>query len=258
MKRHRLLPLLLVLIPLASSCAVEPLEGDVLLYAGPGADEDCTANLAALLGNLGYSVELAGPDYFNAHGCAGFRVAAFPGGDMFQYARDLEADAKEDIRRFLAEGGAYLGVCGGSYFAAARVHWQGAELPLEPLALFSGGAVGPIDEIAPFPECTITGIHADEEHPISADLEDELRYTYCYGPYFVLDEGAEENPAVLHRYDTGDGAASLAFAYDAGRVFIIGLHPELTIVEVEDGGTDYHPDSYALFEAALDWLLADR
>lgn len=256
MNRLRILPLI-ILLSIAAGCqSLVRLSGDVLLYNGPGAEESCIDNTEELLENLGWEVRRAGPDYFAEYGCAGFSLVVFPGGDMYQYAADLGGDAKDAIRGFLADGGGYLGICGGSYFAASRVFWQGNQLPMEPLALFSGDAVGPIDEIAPYPECEITGLHVVEtEHPITAGLEPNPRFNYCYGPYFVPDDDA---PDVLHRYDTGEGAASLAFDYGAGRVFIIGLHPELTIVDDGDGGIDYHPDSYALIDAAVDWILEER
>lgn len=144
MNRLRILPLF-ILLTLAAGCqSLVRLSGDALLYDGPGAEESCIDNTEELLENLGWEVRRAGPDDFAEYGCAGFSLVVFPGGDMYQYA---------------------------------------------------------------------------------ADLEPNPRFNYCYGPYFIPDD---DTPVVLHRYDVGDGCI------------------------------DYHPDSYALMDAAVDWILEER
>ncbi|MCK4594380.1 hypothetical protein KAU45_07745, partial [bacterium] len=140
MSRRILLPLSCLALVLSGCHTVGPLSGDALLYDGPGADPSCLAATTELLEGLGYGVYRGGPDYFNEYGCEGFRLVVFPGGDMYRYSLDLRAYTKGAIREFLREGGGYLGICGGSYFAASEVYWQDAEIPMTPLNLFEGAA----------------------------------------------------------------------------------------------------------------------
>ncbi len=48
---------------------------------------------------------------------AGIDVVVFPGGSASQESKYLEAKGREEIRKFIAKGGGYLGVCAGAYLA---------------------------------------------------------------------------------------------------------------------------------------------
>jgi glutamine amidotransferase-like uncharacterized protein len=79
-----------------------------------------------------------------------FDAVIFPGG--FSYFQKLSAGTSglDAVRKYVANGGRYLGICAGAYLAAKEVHWEGGEFPY-PLQLFDGTAQGSIPEIAPWP-----------------------------------------------------------------------------------------------------------
>jgi glutamine amidotransferase-like uncharacterized protein len=104
---------------------------------------------------------------------------------MYDYAQDISPRGKENIRAFVHNGGGYVGICGGAYFAAERVRWLGQQLPMTPLGLFAGAATGPLDEIAPYPNYTMcTANIADRAHSVMQSAEDSYTMLYYWGACF--------------------------------------------------------------------------
>jgi biotin--protein ligase len=129
----------------------------IALYSGRGADEECVRATKNMFGWMGHTVSLLDADYINEKRLDGFELLCVPGGNMYQYSQDISSEGKRKIRDFISSGKAYVGICGGAYFAAEKVFWQGDRLPMEPLGLFAGTAKGPYDEIAPFPDYGMPG-----------------------------------------------------------------------------------------------------
>jgi glutamine amidotransferase-like uncharacterized protein len=208
---------------------------------------------------MGLEVEVIDAQYINGHSLEGFRIICFPGGDMYQYAQDITWSGKEKIRKFISNGGGYIGICGGAYFTGERVFWQGAQLSMEPLAIFSGTTQGPIDAIAPYPECIMCRIDiTDADHPITQRESDDPWIMYCYGPQLLPNENADVD--VLGVYDIGGQPAMIAFQYDMGCVFIIGTHPEIEEDGDRDGvsfGDDFDDQGsdWGLMRRAANWCL---
>ena len=180
---------------------------------------------------------------------------------MYQYAQDISSSGKDKIREFIGDGGGYVGICGGAYFTGERVFWQGTQLPMSPLAIFPGATQGPIDAIAPYPDCVMCRINiADGDHPIT-HLETESAWImYCYGPKLLPDDTADVD--VLGTYDIGGQPAMIAFEYGSGRVFIIGTHPEIEEDSERDGITfgdnfDDQGSDWALMRKAAYWCLGE-
>lgn len=178
---------------------------------------------------------------------------------MYQYSQSISSEGKKNIRDFVYSGGSYIGICGGAYFASERVIWQGTELPMTPLRLFAGTAKGPIDAIAPYPNCTMSRvIIVNSFHPITQSCSDSEWILYCYGPMFIPRSFVD----ILGRYETGSQPAILAFNSGLGRVFLIGLHPEIEEDSDRDGVTfgDSFDDSgsdWELMRRAVLWCLRD-
>ncbi len=73
---------------------------------------------------------------------------ALPGGRDVPYDEDLRGAANANLRRFVEEGGGFLGICAGAYYGASRVIFEEG-FPLEvmgsrELAFFPGDAVGTV------------------------------------------------------------------------------------------------------------------
>jgi glutamine amidotransferase-like uncharacterized protein len=99
-------------------------------------------------------------------------VLVMPGGNMGIYAQNLGDQGMQRIKAYVEQGGGYVGICGGAYFAARQWVWQGwageqLNLIQPALGLFAGNAEGPIDDFAPtyVQVCRLDVVQP--EHPIN-------------------------------------------------------------------------------------------
>lgn len=54
----------------------------------------------------------------------GMDVVIFPGGSGSKQSAHLEEAGREEVRRFVREGGGYVGICAGAYLASAEYPWS--------------------------------------------------------------------------------------------------------------------------------------
>ncbi len=231
----------------------------VALYSDRGADEDCIQATTNMFEWMGYAVSLVNADYINSEGLDNFSILCIPGGNMYQYAQDISSGGKENIKDFIRNGGGYIGICGGAYFASEKVMWQGNQLPMTPLGVFPGTAEGPINEIVPYPDYGMCKVNiVDSTHPITRSEPDYAWMLYYWGPVLIPNEDADI--AILGKYESVNQPAMLAFDYGLGRVFLIGTHPEMeedsdrdgvdVFDELDDQGSDWE-----LMRKAVLWCL---
>jgi glutamine amidotransferase-like uncharacterized protein len=188
-----------------------------------------------------------------------YRALVFGGGYAYPgYTLLITESAKARLRRYVEQGGVFMGVCAGAYFACNTIRWEGATYGDESgytLDLFGGTCVGPIDELAAFPEWALSAI-SFPEHPAWQSFEAapfERTLWYGGGPTFVAKVGMGE---VLARYAGDDlsvagEAALLVIEREAGAVILWGPHPE-----VRDSGAS--ADAWQLAGHLLQWTLSTR
>ncbi|MFX0097409.1 MAG: BPL-N domain-containing protein [Candidatus Hodarchaeota archaeon] len=222
----------------------------VALYSDEGTWEESVQAARNMFLWMNYTVVLVDADHINIQGLDNFDVLCIPGGSMYQYAQDISPNGMDNIRYFINNGGSYIGICGGAYYAAEEVIWQGEQLPITPLGIFPGTAEGPNNGIAPFPNYTICKINIlNSSHPITQSLSDSVWMLYYWGPMFTPNIGADIT--VLGNYDIGNRSAMIAFDYGLGRVFLIGTHPEIE----EDSDRDGVAFADELDDQGSDWDL---
>jgi glutamine amidotransferase-like uncharacterized protein len=208
---------------------------------------------------MNYSFVVLSAEDINNGGFENCSALCIPGGDMYAYSQDISSAGKENIMRFIQEGGGYIGICGGAYFAAEKVEWRGSQLEMATLNLFSGTASGPIEEIAPYPEYTMCKVDiVNHVHPITRSENDSMTILYYWGPAFSA--STDSNVTILGCYEKGNRTAILAFPFYQGRVFLIGTHPEIEEGNSRDGvqfGNDLiDPDSeWNLMLQATSWSI---
>lgn len=241
--------------------AATPDTSVVALYSDQGADEDCIQATTNMFEWMGYAVESVKAETINNGGLDNFSILCIPGGDMYQYAQDISSGGKENIRNFIRNGGGYIGICGGAYFASEKVVWQGNQLPMTPLELFPGTAEGPSDEIAPYPAYAMCEVNiVGPTHPITQSEPDSAWMLYYWGPMLIPSENADV--AILGKYESVDQPAMLAFDYGFGRVFLIGTHPEIEEDSKRDGidfadELDDQGSDWELMRKAVLWCLKE-
>jgi glutamine amidotransferase-like uncharacterized protein len=243
---------IVLLVPLLLTCQnkTEHKSAVVALYSDKGCWNESMQAAEKMFQWMGCSVALVDARYINKIGLNDFRILCVPGGNMRQYARSLSSRGEDSIRAFLHSGGAYIGICGGAYFAASKVMWQGNELSMDPLALFDGTAKGPINEIVSYPNYGMCKVDiADATHTIMASESTQASMLYYWGPALLPDDST--NLKILGRYDTGNQPMMLAFEYGRGRVFLVGTHPEIE----EDSDRDGVTFADELNDEGSDWDL---
>ncbi|WP_327001839.1 hypothetical protein OHA72_42940 [Dactylosporangium sp. NBC_01737] len=184
-----------------------------LVYRGPAACAGCSEAVAALLRGTpgGFRTEFCGPGEnlkVSAAALAGAAVYAQPGGgDVRQAWRRVRGYA-DDVRTFVHNGGHYLGFCLGAYLAG----------PDPGFGLLDGvGVEGYIYSAE-------ARVRDADDTVIGVDWRGRRRHMYFQdGALFRPRAGAAAT--VLARYDTG-GVAAVITGYGAGRVGLVGPHPE--------------------------------
>lgn len=97
----------------------------VALYADDGAAAAGSPQIKALLVlEHGFSLELVSAEDIR-EGCLDrFDVLIQPGGRGSKQAETLGPEGRAAIRRFVEQGGGYVGICAGAYLASAQYEWS--------------------------------------------------------------------------------------------------------------------------------------
>jgi hypothetical protein len=184
-----------------------------LVYRGPASCAGCSEAVAALLRGTptGFRTEFCGPGEdvaVSADALAKATVYAQPGGgDVRQAWRRVRGYA-DDLRAFVHNGGHYLGFCLGAYLAGADPGY----------GLLSGvGVEGYIYSAG-------ASVRDDGDTVVPVDWRGRRRHLF-FQDGALFRPGAGTPATVLATYDTG-GAAAVVTGYGAGRVGLVGPHPE--------------------------------
>jgi glutamine amidotransferase-like uncharacterized protein len=224
----------------------------VAIYVDEGTWDESVTACRAMVEWMGYSVSFIDANDINTKVLSDFKILCIPGGDMYQYAQDISPEGKEAVRQFIRSGGGYIGICGGAYFAAETVVWKGHQLSMESLRLFHGTARGPFNELVSHADYGMCEIGMVGAHPITESEFESAWILYYWGPAFFPDADAEID--ILGRYSLQNYSAVLAFEYGAGRVFLIGTHPEIE----EDSKRDNVTFGEELDDKGSDWDLMKK
>lgn len=231
------------------------------LYSDRGTWEESVQAAEKMFQWMNYTVKLVNADHINNEGLGNFSILCIPGGDMYQYAQDISSRGRNNIRNFIHDGGGYIGICGGSYFASEKVIWREHQLHMTPLGIFPGITKGPINKIVPYPNYTVCKVNiVNSTHSITQSEPDSVWILYYWGPMFVPNKDADV--AVLGKYDSVNQPSMLAFDYGLGRVFLIGMHPEIEEDDDRDGVAfadelDDQGSDWELMAKAVQWLFKE-
>jgi glutamine amidotransferase-like uncharacterized protein len=255
------LSLSFIAVLLYTGCNPAPREKKavVALYSDLGTWEESVQAAERMFQWMNYTIALVDADYINTKGLEDFSALCIPGGNMYQYAQDISLNGMDNIKNFVRNGGGYIGICGGAYFASEKVVWRGDQLPMTPLGVFPGTAEGPIKGIVPYPNYTMCKVNIlDSTHPIAQSEPNPAWVLYYWGP--VLEPNKDANVTILGKYDRINQPTMLAFDYGLGRVFLIGTHPEIEEDSERDGVAfadelDDQGSDWELMEKAVLWCL---
>ncbi len=187
-----------------------------LVYRGPASLPGCSEAVAALLqsSRWGFDVRYVGPREdlpLCAETLASAVVYAQPGGGTLRKGYRRMKRHRGLLREWVGSGGRYLGFCLGGYLAGATPGF--------------GLLPGDTDRHIGTPGAAVSG---EEDTLTQVCWRGRWRFMYFQdGAAFVLRRGAEgdDGVEVLAHYPNGQVAA-LAAPFGAGRVAVVGPHPE--------------------------------
>lgn len=179
---------------------------NIAVYSGPGTGDPTREGIQAFLTHADIPWRAIGAEDVVDLDLEAFDAFYMPGGWAWPYVRDIPPEGKETLRAFVAQGGSYIGVCAGAYFAADLISWEGRFVEYD-LDLYRGLAKGPIDAIAPWKGWRLTELSLTK-HPVHGRQE---RHTALYwgGPAFDL--RPSQPTTVLARYEATGGSAAVTF-----------------------------------------------
>ena len=159
------------------------------------------------------------------------QLLVMPGGRDVPYHEALRGEANASIRRFVASGGSYLGLCAGAYYGCARISFdQGAAFEViatRELGFFQGVAIGPAYGVGTYSYADDSGAQAAELYWVPTG--DSLTVYYDGGCYFEAD--ATNTATVLARYQdlANSPAAIVECPFGRGLAILSGVHPEFQV-----------------------------
>jgi len=148
-----------------------------------------------------------------------------PGGADLPYMEKLKNIGNKNISNYVKNGGAYLGICAGSYYGASYVEFdKNGKLEVigkRELAFFPGKAIGPV--LAPYDYKSNSGVRAATQYLQFNPMKKTVVY-YNGGGYF---ENANHysNVTVLANY-ANHLPSIIYIPYEKGRVILSGVHVE--------------------------------
>lgn len=183
----------------------------------------------------------------------GKKLLIMPGGADLYNCEKLNGEGNKRIREFVENGGSYLGICAGAYYACSILDWACGEISgLRELALYEGEATGPVYEWVENKDSIYDGtwIKATE---IETDKEQKFLTQYNGGPVFQERDDVE----IIARYSDlkGKPPAIIAGSYGKGRYILSSPHIEKFGHLLSDGLYKHLNNSYEQEKKEIDALL---
>lgn len=219
----------------------------IIVYRGPGVSRESLKHTLGTLKALlpGNKIkEVSAQEIIHESWEKETAFIVIPGGADIPYCKELNGRGNQKIAAFVREGGSYLGICAGAYYAGNFVEFA-KETDLEvtgarELSLFGGTVRGPI--LAPYDTSSKRGARAAKIQWRATPFIDKTQFTVYYngGGYFVGVESCPET-SVLATYDLGeDYPAMIECKVGLGNVILSGVHFEYDPFYL-DQRDQYHP-----------------
>jgi biotin--protein ligase len=153
-------------------------------------------------------------------------VLCVPGGAAAPYAKKLNGDGNENIKAFVANGGAYFGICAGAYYGARRMEFdKGGPLEIvceNELRFFEISAIGPAFGKFEYGTCRHASAVANViNFPNVSECANIMFYGGPYFPHAINRHGV----SVLASYEKTGQPSVIYGKYGRGTVVLSGVHP---------------------------------
>jgi biotin--protein ligase len=206
-------------------------------------------------------------------------MLVMPGGRDMPYCEALNGEPNKRIQKFIDNGGRYLGLCAGAYYASASIEFEKGRALMEiiqsrELSLYPGISRGTV-----YPGFVYNSESGARSVAVTLESEalaqyygdglpppKEIKMYYNGGGYFVHPEHYD-NVTVLCRYkdpsalcttkDESQGPAAVVHCrIGAGHALLIGTHPEYDITSEDLLLVDQHANN-AVKSILSDLILSE-
>ncbi len=227
---------------------------NVLIYNGNGTSPNSVKQtyniLKSLLGHAYDVMKVDATTLKNEPWEESCSLLVIPGGRDTPYCEDLKNEANDKIRQYVKQGGNYLGLCAGAYYASREIEFE-KNTAMEitgsrPLGFFPGLCRGTV-----YPGF----VYNSEKGACSASVtygEETIKIYYNGGGYFV---DAEKVGQVICRYQDTSEAAGVLCRVGQGSALLFGVHPEydIRLVDLSD-----HPEKEQIMQELTESLPQTR
>lgn len=151
-----------------------------------------------------------------------------PGGRDIPYHEKLKGQGNEEIRLYVEQGGRFLGVCAGAYFASREVVFEKGKKnevhANRELAFFPGTTWGTLYEDKPF-----SYLGHESAHAALINFKNEPLHVYYNGGCSFLNPTQFSNVEVLSQYLDlkNQPPAIIECVIQKGKAILSGVHFEL-------------------------------
>ena len=207
-----------------------PEQTHVALYDASGTGGQDETTLEKLLARGGMRVTHCGPDEIVAGALDRFHLVVFPGGSGSKEGAAIGGEGREQVRRFVEQGGGYLGICAGAYLCTSGYDWS--------LNILGAKTVSPQWKRG---RATLKIELTEQGRKLLGDHSGLLDVRYHNGPVVVpahVDGLPDYEPLALFRTEIAEHGAPAGVMINApaiaagrcgrGRVVFISPHPEQT------------------------------
>lgn len=160
----------------------------------------------------------------------GKNIFVMPGGADLPYCKKLNGIGNKKIRKFIEDGGFYIGICAGAYYACRRINFKGKDYDVRgdrELGLFEGTAEGSLPFLTDGNYFSDDG--AESKAMISLKFKEKLSKDYFYyhgGPVFIPDSIINHRYGVIAKYEDNTPAV-IKGKIGKGNYLLSAVHFEL-------------------------------
>lgn len=215
----------------------------IVIYADQGTSPYSVSSIIWALESLDLSrkfiIEKVTKDYFKLDTWEKqTALIIFPGGKDLPYHEALQGEALKQIRRFIENGGKYLGICAGAYFGCEQIEFEKGG-PLEvlgkrDLCFFPGKAIGPAYGLNKFSYTQETGACLAQLNFTSKSPSYDAKIYFNGGCSFELpQENLSIKPIACYTNLPDQPLAIIQCQIGEGLALLSGVHPEFSALHEE-------------------------
>lgn len=200
----------------------------IFIYCDEGTSADSVAALKAYFSTQFEIRCIAAKELQERSWIYSASLFVMPGGRSLPFYAALGEAGNQHIIDFVMQGGTYLGLCAGAYYAAEKTLFA-LNSPLElllsgPLNFFKGNAIGPVFKLNQFAYRSESGAEI-----VSVRYQENTYPVYFNGGCYFELTAAQNHVNILATYTENDLPAVIDCSVGLGKVILSGVHPELSL-----------------------------